>query len=192
MAVWKQRRSSTFNMICGQANCYSNCHIDYESNISHDLNGFFEDLCDKCNHSLWNHHRCRAKWEKVMNTQTSVDQSIKEWEAAKDGTEKTTILVAVREKVVHDLDQIINGATNDLAHQVDRYAYLSLSGSFSAQVGCAVRLLEQNCRGLEKKGVGQDHLQRVKESLGNMKRKLQILNIANENARRERVEIGQR
>ncbi len=175
MAVWKQRRSSTFNMICGQADCYSNCHIDYKSNISHDLNGFFEEFCDKCNHSLWNHHRCRAEWEKVMNTQASVDQSMREWEAAKDGTEKRTILVAIREKVLHDLDQIINGATKDLAQQVERYAHLSLSGSFSAQVGSAVRL---------------DHLHRVKESLGNMKRKLEILDLANEKARKERVEIG--
>ena len=179
-------------MICGQAGCYSNCHIDYKSNISHDLNGFFEETCDKCDHSLWYHYRCRAEWEKVMNTQTSVDQSMKEWEAAKDATEKTTILVAVREKVLHDLDQIINGATNDLAQQVERYAYLSLSGSFSSQVGCAVRLLEQNYIGLEKKPVGQDHLQRVKESLDNMRRKLDVLNIANENARRERVEIVRR
>ena len=115
---------------------------------------------------------------------------MKEWEAAKDGTEKTTILVAVRDKVLHDLDQIINGATNDLAQQVGRYACLSLSGSFSAQVGCVVRRLEQNYIGLEKKGVGRDHLQRVKRSLDNMTRKLHILNIANENARRETVETG--
>lgn len=125
-----------------------------------------------------------------MNAQASVDQSMREWVAAKDGTEKRTILVAVREKVVHDLDQIIDGATKDLAQQVERYAHLSLSGSFSAQVGSAVRLLEQNYIGLEKKGVGQDHLHRVQESLGNMKRKLEILNIANEKARKERVEIS--
>src|SRR5258706_1914612 len=190
MAVGKQRRSSTLKWIGGQADCYSNCQIDYKSNISHDLNGFFEEFCDKCNHSLWNHHCCRAEWEKVMNTQALVDQSMREWEAVKDGMEKQTILVAVREKVLHDLDQIINGATKDLAQQVERYAHLSLSGSFSAQVGSAVRLLEQNYISLEKKGGGQDHLHTVTESLGNMKRKLKILDLANEKARKERVEIG--
>ena len=127
-----------------------------------------------------------------MNTQILVDQSMKEWEAAKDGTEKTMILIAVREKVLHDLDQIINGATNDLAQQVERCASLSLSGRFSAQVGCAIRLLELHYVSLKKKGVGPDNLQRVKGSLDNMTRKLDILNIANENARRERVEIGRR
>ena len=130
-----------------------------------------------------------------MNTQTSIDQSMKKWKAAKDGTEKTTILVAVREKVLHDLDQIIKGATNDLAQQVERYEYLSLSGSFSAQVSCAVGLLELRYIGMEKRGAGEHHLQRVKETLDNMKRKLDILNILNiasKNARRERVEIGHR
>jgi hypothetical protein len=177
-------------MICGQSDCYSNCHIDYTSNIPHDLNGFFEGSCNKCNHSLWNHHRCRATWEQVPNTQEPVDQSMKEWDSAKDGTEKTAILLAKREKVLHDLDQIINGATNELARQVERYAHLSLSGSFSAQVGSAVRLLEQSYIALEGKDVGHDHLQRVKESLGSMRRKLDVLKIAKENARKERVEIG--
>jgi len=57
-------------------------------------------------------------------------------------------------------------------------------------VGSAVRLLEQHYVGLERKGVGQDHLQRVEKSLGNMKRKQQLLNTAKENARKDRVEIG--
>ena len=176
MAVWRHQRSSTMNMICGQANCYSNCYIDYNSNIPGDLNGCFEVLCDKCNHSLGSHHRCHAKWEKVVNTQTSVDRDMKEWEVTKDGMEKRAILVAVREKVLHELDQFINGATNDLEKQVERYAHISLSGSFSAQVGSAVKLLEENYIALEERGVNQDQLQRVKKSLGHMKRKLQLLN----------------
>ena len=192
MPVWKQRRSTTINMICGQANCYSNCHLDYTSNIPHDLNGFFKGLglCDKCDHSLWNHHRSHAIWE--QGTNTPVDQNTEEWDLAKDRTEKKAVLVAVREKVVHGFDQIISGATSDLGRQVERYAHLSLSGSFSAQVGSAVRLLEQNYTGLLEKGVGQDHLQRVEESLVNMRRKLKILQMARDKAREERVEVGQR
>jgi hypothetical protein len=190
MAVWKMQRSPTINMICGQANCHSNCYNDYKSNIQYNLNGPFDNLCDKCNHNLWNHHHCRAKWEQVMNTQSSVDQGMKEWEAAKDEMEKTAILVAVREKVLHDFDQMINQATSDLAQHVERYTPLSLSGSFSEQVGRALRLLEQNYIGLEKKGIGQDHLQRVKKSLRTMRRKLELLNASEEHARKERVEIG--
>ena len=127
-----------------------------------------------------------------MNTRVLVDQDMKEWEVAKDGMEKGAILVAVREKVLHELDQIINGATNDLAKQVERYAHLSLSGSFSAQVGSAVRLLEQNYTGLLEKGVNKDHLEKVEESLIHMRRKLEILNVAREKARKERLEISHR
>ena len=189
MAVWKQQHSSTTNMICGETNCYSNCDIDYESNVPLDLKGFFGGDCDKCNHSLWNHHRCHSKWEQVTNTQVSVDQNIKEWEAAKDGTERTAILNTVCEKALRELDKIINGATNDLAQLVERYSRLSLSGSFVAQVSSAVRLLKQHYIALEKKGVDQDQLQRVKVSLDQMKRKLGSLNDAKANTRKDRVEI---
>jgi hypothetical protein len=53
-------------------------------------------------------------------------------EAAKNGMEKTAILVAVREKVLHDFDQIVKGAINDLAQQVEISACISLLGSCSA------------------------------------------------------------
>ena len=180
MPVWKQRQSSTINMICCQTNCYSNCHLNYTSDIPHDLNGFFEGLglCDKCDHGLWNHHRCHAIWEQGTTTQAPVDQDMKEWDSTKDRTGKEAILVKVREKVLHSLDQITNDATNDLARQVERYARLSLTGSFSAQVDSAVKLLEQSYTGLLAKGIGQDHLQRVDESLANMRRKLKILQMA--------------
>ena len=65
-----------------------------------------------------------------MSTQVLIDQNIKKWEVAKEGTAKMAILAAVREKVLHDLDQSIKSATNDLALLVERYARLSLSGSF--------------------------------------------------------------
>jgi hypothetical protein len=167
-------------MICAQANCYSNCHIDYKSNIPHDLNGFFEGSCDKCNHSLWNHHRCRDKWEQVVNTKMSVDQITKKWEAAEDGKEKTRVLVGACVKVLRDLDRVISRATNELERLVQQYADLSLSGSFSAQAGSAVKLLEQNYAALEEKGVGPEQLQKVKRSLDHMKRKLELLNKAKE------------
>jgi len=190
MAVWRQKHSPTTNMICGQVNCYSNCDIDYESNIPLDLKGFFGGLCNTCNHSLWNHHRCRSKWEKVSNMQVSVDQGMKEWEAAKDAKERTAIFAAVREKVLRDLNQIINSATGELIQLVERYGRLSLSGSFSAQVDSAVRLLEQHYTGLGNKSVDQDQLQRVKVSLDHMRRKLTLLNDAKASARKETVEVG--
>ena len=114
---------------------------------------------------------------------------MKDWEAAKDCTERTAVLNSVREKVLRELNRIINSATTDLAQLVERYSRLSLSGSFVAQVNSAVRLLKQHYIALEKKGVDQDQLQRVKVSLDHMKRKLELLNNAKASTRKERVAI---
>ena len=111
---------------------------------------------------------------------------MKKWEKAKDEMEKTAILVAVRKEVLHDLDHILNCATNELAQQVERYTALSLLGSLSAQVGSAVRFLEQTYNGLKEKGVGEYHLEKVNESLGAMKRKLELLNFLNMPGRKEK------
>ena len=176
LLVWKQKRTPTYNMLCGQMNCYSNCHVDYKTTIPLELRSFFGGACRKCNHSLRNHHRCYAKWVEVNDTQVLVDSNMKEqYEAAKDGKEQTAAIVAASEKVLVDLDQVINRAIDSLTQLVDRYARLSLSGSFAAQVNSAVRLLEQNYLALEGKGVGPDQLQRVKENLDYMKRKPGLL-----------------
>ena len=190
-AVWTLQHSSATNMICGQTNCYSNCEIDYKSNVPLDLKDHFEGLCNRCKHSLWDHHRCHSTWTQVTDTQVLIDQNVKrKWAAAKDGKGKMAVLDAVRERVLRGLDQIIDGATSDLARLVERYTLLALSGIFLAQVASVVRLLEQKYIALYMKGVGPDQLQKVKESLEHMKRKLEIL--TKENARRDRVEIASR
>ena len=171
-------------MICGHINCYSNCEIDYKSNIPLGVQGRFGGLCEKCNHSLWNHYLCQYKWEQVTDTQSSVKQNMKKWEAAKDGAKKTALLDTIRDQVLSDLDRIINTATDDLAQLVGQYTRLSLSGSFSAQVGSAVRLLEQRYLGLaEKEDVSQDQLQKVKDSLNHTMRKLALLEYAKARAK---------
>ena len=102
------------------------------------------------------------------------------WEAARNGKEKTYALVGASEKVLRDLNQVIDRAINDLEQLVGRYASLSLSGNFSVQVGSAVRLLEQNYAVLENKSVSTDQLHKVKRSADHMKRKLELLNKARE------------
>ena len=189
--VWKQRRTATNNMICGQPNCYSNCYKDYKTNIPLSLKGLFGRPCQLCNHSLWNHHRTRAMWEPIVDTHVSVDQNMKKrWEAARDGKEKAAALVEASRQVLRDLNNVISYATNNLEQLVERYADLSLSGNFSAQVDSAVRLLEQNYAVLEKKGVNEDQLQKVKRSLDHMKRKLALLTTSKENTQKESVGIG--
>jgi len=115
----------------------------------------------------------------VIDTQVLVDENMKKkWEVAKDEKEKTAVLIETHGKALYDLDRVIIGATDNLAQLVEQYARLALSGSFSAQVASAVRLLEQNYTALDKKGVDQHQLQRVTVSLVHMKRKLELLDNA--------------
>jgi hypothetical protein len=176
--VWKQQTTLTNNLVCGEIDCHSNCHIDYNPVTPFELKGL-GGSCETCNHGLWKHHCYRVKWVQVIGTQVSIDQDMKkQWEAAKDSKEQMVVL----QKVGRDLDLVINRATGDLGQLVERHAHLSLSGSFSAQVDSAIRLLKQTHEMLERRGVGQDRLQKVTTSLGRMRRKLELLNNAREKA----------
>jgi len=192
MVVWRLQSSPTNNIVCGEPNCYSNCEIDYTANIALNLEGRFRGSCGKCNHSLWVHHRCQAKWGQVIDTQVLIDQLDvkKEWETAKDEKAKTAVLITFRERVLHKLDQIINGGIGDLAQLVERYSRLAISRGFSAQVDKAIKLLEHRYLALKGNGVDQDQLQKVGESLDHMRRKLELLNKAKENARKEIKRVG--
>jgi hypothetical protein len=176
-------------MICGQSGCYSNCCTDYKTDIPLDLNGFFGRQCDRCNHSLSHHRRTNSKWEQVRDKQVSVNRDMKRrWEAAKDEKEKAASLAASN-KVLNDLNQVVSRTTPQLAQLAERYARLSLSGNFSAKFGSAVRLLGQHDRNLERKGISEDQLQKVKASLDHMKKKLEVLTTAKEKAQMDSVVV---
>ena len=178
---WKQQRTATNNLLCGETNCYSNCYIDYKTSIPLNLRGLFGRPCHQCKHSHWNHHQSRSIWKKLTDVQVLVDQDMKKkWEAARNGKERTAALLGASEKVLRDLNQVIYHDINHLEQLVERYASLSLSGSFSAQVASAVRLLEQSFAALEKHGADHEQLQKVKRSIDHMKRKLELLNKARE------------
>ena len=94
----------------------------------------------------------------------------KNWGKAKDRKETTATSIAVNEMVLHRLTPV----TRNLMQLVAQYTGLSLAGSCSAQVRSAVRFLEQKYTTMKEGGVGQDELQKVKESLGHMERKLKV------------------
>jgi len=185
VAGWSLQESLTINMVCGQANCYSNCDIDYESNNPLDLNGRFRSSCDKCNHDVWNHHRCRVIWWPVIDRQVLIDDNVKQkWESAKDGKEKVAVLIKLHANVLGAIIQVFNNATSELAPLLERYARLSLAGGLSVQKDNTVKLLKQRYAALERKYVDQDQIQKANVRLGQVKRKLELLNIV-EDERKE-------
>ena len=126
-----------------------------------------------------------------VDRQVFVDYDMKKrWEAGKDEKEKTAALITVKKMMLHDLNQVIGRAINDLVQLMEQYACVSLTGCFSMQVGNAVGFLEQKCRAMEQNGNGQDKLEVVKENLDHMKRKLELLRNAMGTRRKESVGMG--
>jgi len=137
--------------------------------------------CSICGHTNQVHYHSKVQWEQVTDEQVPVDQDMKKrWEDAKDGEEKTAALIEAGRKMLNVLNQVIDEAMNELVRLVDEYACLSLSGSFAAQMEKAVGLLEQRYKAMEEKG--HVDLKRVKASLEKMKKELEVLKTAKQNA----------
>jgi len=150
------------------------------------------EVCRRCGHNLWDHHHYRSKWERVVDTQVAVDQGMKKkWETAKNAKDKTTVLIDAVERALDQLSEIIDHVTNDLLRLADDYSHLSLSGSFSGQMEKAAWLLEQSYKNMEKNGLGQTHLQKVKDGLDVLKKKKEeLLNDAKMTVPKESDVIG--
>ena len=194
LVAWRQQRTDTKNMVCGQIGCYSNCELDHKTNIPFVLSRVFGGSCSTCKHSLRVHHSYCVKWEKVTDVQVSVNQDMKKkWERAKGAEEKRGVFITACRKALNDLDQIMNRARDDLGRQVNRHESLSLGGSFAAQVRSAVELLKLRYETLqEKKDVGSDHLAEVQTSLDRMERRLAVLETAEKNTQEATTRIGHR
>ena len=109
----------------------------------------------------------------------TVDDDMKsKWEAAKDEKEKTAALVATSERTLDVLTHTIDEGMNELVRSADEYAALSLSGCFSGPLEKAIRLLEARCESMEEQGVSRDHLEKIRASLEDMKRRLDVLKTA--------------
>ena len=111
-----------------------------------------------------------------IDNQVLIDEDMKKkWDEAKDGKEGTAALIAVNEMALHILKQVGNCDTGDLVQLVKQYADLSLVGSCSAWAESVIKYLEFALNTT----MMDWHLDRqeiVGESLGNMKRKLEVLN----------------
>jgi hypothetical protein len=119
----------------------------------------------------------------VQEPQVSIDSDMKrQWEAAKNEKEKTDALAETSQRALDDLTRIIGEAMDDLARLAGEYARVSLSGSFSAPLEKAIRLLEQRCKGMEEKGVDSEQLAKVRSRLEEMMVRLDLLRKAQEKA----------
>jgi len=121
-----------------------------------------------------------------IDNRVLVEEDMKgNWDEANDGKKRTTALIAVHEMVLLVLNQAINCATGDLVQLMGQYARLSLAGSYSAQVRCAVNNLEQTSIAMGKNRTAQKEVRKVRRSLDHMKRKLELLSQIEEDGQKE-------
>ena len=118
-----------------------------------------------------------------IDNQVLVDEDMKrKWDKAKDRKERTAALIVVNEMALHILNQVSNCATGDLVQLVKQYADLSLVGSCSAWAESVIKYLEFTLNTTMSWDIGQREI--VEESLGHMKRKLELLNKFEEDTQR--------
>ena len=120
----------------------------------------------------------------MQKAQPIINHSMeKQWEAAKDEKTTTATLVATVKRAQEDLNRVTDGALDELARWAAEYARLSLSGSFSAPLEKAIRLLEWRCRVMEETGVSLEQLAKVWKSLEEMRDRLEVLGKAKANVK---------
>lgn len=190
---WEQQPSTSHNTLCSETSCYQNCHVDCQLGFTLNADGLkgcwamTEETCRVCRHSLWKHSHYRVLWKQVSRSQVSTDEEMKaKWENAKAGKERDEEALKQLQVKINDLDKSIEDSITKLAELAANYADLSLSGSFSAQVEKAIKLLEQKLQSMQESGVDASQLQKVEDSLDAMRRKLKVLKNANEIANKER------
>jgi hypothetical protein len=121
-----------------------------------------------------------ASTRKVDNQLLVSEDMKKKWDEATLGKETAAALIAVIEILVHDDNQVITCTMGDLVQLVGQYARLSLAGSCSAQVKSIVRFLQD----FDPKRTDVVILERDKENLVHMKRKLEFLNQVEKDAQK--------
>jgi len=182
MPVWKQQPVPNPTYLCNVAGCHSNCH---SFRLLTPILRLLQLQCTNCNHPHRSHSRTRHMWVKEDDTQASADENVKKWEAAKAEKEETELLIATDRSALKDLDDAMKKTIDELAQRAEDYATLSLSGPFSAHMEKATRLLEQRYTDMELKGSSKEQLEKVKDSLALMKRKLELVVEAEEKAQKE-------
>ena len=180
--VWKQQRVPKSTYICNALGCHSNCH---SFRLFTPILRLLRLRCARCKHSHHSHSRTRHVWEKETDTQASVNEGLKKWEAAKAEKEDTELLIATYESELGDLNGAMDRTVDDLVRLVEDYATLSLSGPFSAHMEKAILLLEQRYKDKEQKGMSKEQLEKIQDSLDQMKRKLELVTKAEEQALKE-------
>ena len=188
--VWKQERTSSHNTLCSKPNCYSNCHIQCGLKFSLDPEQFLGcsaikggNVCRECNHPYDSHRHYNSLWKLEDHRQESIDHKAEEKynKAKREKNNRETMIVDL-DNVISRLDSELEETYSSLSRLTESYAKLSLSGSFAGQIKKSVRLMEESLEAMRSNKELQDlkSIEMFEKSLENMKRKLKVVEAANE------------
>ena len=194
--TWIYKDQSHHSTLCGEPQCYSNCHVPCTLSFSVDPKGlrgcaaFWDgkndfDYCRRsgCGHHMDKHRHYNSIWFHQEEKETYTD------EAAKKRHEEATELLKNNEVSITDVRKIIENtgkemaeATEEIGRLAAKYSELSLSGSFSGQVKKSVKLLETHLEGIRNKS-DPESIKQIEASLEQLKNKLRVLEVAAEAAK---------
>ncbi|EDR01022.1 uncharacterized protein LACBIDRAFT_312793 [Laccaria bicolor S238N-H82] len=157
------------NTVCHFPLCYTNCHEKCSGGFTLGRWKLIEcrklannrGTCKECRHPIVYHHHDKVAWcEKV------------EEKSNYDGT--TSVSIAEVQKTNEIYNKEIEEATDEIGSLAEKYSELSLSGSFSGQVGKSVTLFETHLENMRNKS-DPESVKRLEESLNQLKNKLRLL-----------------
>ncbi|KAM6499744.1 hypothetical protein JOM56_005252 [Amanita muscaria] len=132
--------------------------------------------CPRCKHPYHHHTHDCMEWRQKDHQRIVINQDAEnKYTGAKDENEKQEALKATIQETINDLSDEIEDCLNRLGLLTEEYSKLSLSGSFTGQVGKTVVLLELNLESMRNNGTVPESVRKVEKSLERMKEMLSIL-----------------
>jgi hypothetical protein len=132
--------------------------------------------CRICDHGYKDHRHFNTVWKVKSQTEIIIEPKMqKKFFDAQSDKEQKENLKKMLDAAYRVLEKSIHDNISELAELADRYAKLSLSGSFSSQVEKAIKLLEQQSKSMQEKGADNEMLRKIDESMDILKKKLDLL-----------------
>ncbi|KAJ3714039.1 hypothetical protein C8R42DRAFT_726546 [Lentinula raphanica] len=179
------------NTLCISGQCFSNCHTNCTVGFTMDretlarLCASFDEtpgvalldrICKDCGHPAKDHQHYQARWAKKIKTDTIIDPEIKaRYDAAKTESGKITILMEQAQKEIDALEKDIVDCEKELGDLCERFAKLSLSGSFIGYIASAIALLKMRQETLKKEGTDVEAMERMAQRIERLEKKRKVL-----------------
>ena len=195
--TWVLKDQPDHSTLCGEPQCYSNCHSFCTLAFSVDPKGLREcaafwldgegvrDYCQrtKCGHHMDKHRHYNSTWFPLKEKEIYTDEAAKKrHEEATELLKNNEVSIADVRKIIENTGKEMEEATQEIGRLAAKYSELALSGSFSGQVKKSVKLLDTHLDCIRNKS-DPESIKQIEASLEQLKNKLRVLEVAAEAAK---------